>query len=626
MCAVNPGSPFGVILARDQMVAMRDGVRLATDIYRPANGADPAPGRWPTVLVRFGYDKDTRFWVPSLVKRLVPEGYAVVVQDIRGRYASEGDYYHTVSDHEGPDGYDTVEWIAAQPWSDGRVGTAGVSLGSSVQSAMALHRPPHLGAMVLEDGPLSYFDNGVRQGGAMEMRSIAWTFYPAIDSREVRARPEVLGRLEEGLAGLRGLLSGQPFESGKTPLAVVPRFEAELLSYATEGSFIDYWKQDSLWYDDMERHADVPTLIRCGWYDSYSLDMPRYYQRLVAEHDSPTRLIMGPWIHGSPQLTYAGDADFGPDAAMDMDEVRLRFFDRWLRNDAAVGEGPPVRIFVMGGGSGLRNADGRLDHGGLWRDEQEWPLARTDYVSYFPHAGGELAPTEPTVSEVSLTFEYDPADPVPTISANASGFSELLPIPEGVRPQFVTTQARLRTVVAQGASDQRTRPGVFGAEPPYGALAERQDVLVFETAPLERAVEVTGPIVVNLWVSSSARDTDFTAKLVDVYPPGADYPDGYALALADSIQRARFREGYESEVLMEPEKAYQVAVELPPTSNLFAPGHRIRLDISSSNFPRFDPNPNTGEPIGRHTKTVAALNTVYLDSERPSHVVLPVIP
>ena len=289
---------YGVIVARDLMVPMRDGVRLATDVYRPAEDGEPVSGRWPAVLARFGYDKDMRFWIQPLVERLVSEGYAVVVQDIRGRYKSEGDYYHTVSSAEGTDGYDTVEWTAAQNWCDGRVATTGVSLGASVQGAMAMHRPPHLAAMMLEDGPLSYFHNGIRQGGAMELRSVAWAFYPAVDSKEAREDARVREHIEDGMAHLGDLLLGLPLKEGQTPLSLAPRFEAELLDYCTHGEFTDYWRQDCLWYDDMERHADVPTLIRCGWYDSYSLGMSHYFQRLVAEHKSPTQLIYGPWIHG----------------------------------------------------------------------------------------------------------------------------------------------------------------------------------------------------------------------------------------------------------------------------------------------------------------------------------------
>ena len=607
------------------MVPMRDGVRLATDVYRPAEDGEPVSGRWPAVLARFGYDKEMRFWIQPLVERLVPEGYAVVVQDIRGRYKSEGDYYHTVSSAEGTDGYDTVEWTAAQNWCDGRVATTGVSLGASVQGAMAMHRPPHLAAMMLEDGPLSYFHNGIRQGGAMELRSVAWAFYPAVHSREARADAGVLEHIEDGMAHLGDLLLGLPLKEGQTPLSVAPRFEAELLDYCTHGEFSDYWRQDCLWYDDMERHADVPTLVRCGWYDSYSLGMSHYFQRLVSEHKSPTQLIYGPWIHGSPHLTYAGDVDFGTEAAVDMDEVRSRYFGRWLKDGHDGRDDAPVRIFVMGGGDGRRNTDGRLNHGGRWRDEEEWPLVRAEQVRYHVHGDGSLNEDTPVGDDAALTYVYDPQRPVPTISANASGFYKLIPPPEGVRPQFVTTTARMRSIVAQGASDQVATPEIFGGQPPYGPLAVRDDVLVFQTEPLESELEVTGPIFVKLWVSSSEVDTDFTAKLIDVHPPSDDYPDGYAMNLCDSVQRMRYRNGYETAEMMRPGEVYEVTVELPPTSNLFVAGHRVRVDVSSSNFPRFEPNPNTGEPMGRHTRTIEATNTVYVDSSRPSHVVLPII-
>jgi putative CocE/NonD family hydrolase len=195
-----------------------------------------------------------------------------------------------------------------------------------------------------------------------------------------------------------------------------------------------------------------------------------------------------------------------------------------------------------------------------------------------------------------------------------------------MNPFYVTPRSRMRSIVREGGAHQKEEPGIVGARPPFPPLAARSDVLVFQTEPLEEAVEVTGPILVKLWISSSATDTDFTAKLIDVYPPNVDYPEGYHLNLVDSIIRTRFRTGWEREELMTPGEIYPVQIQLPPTSNLFAAGHRIRLDVSSSNFPRFDVNPNTGEPVGRHTHAVVAHNAVYVDGEHPSQVILPVIP
>ena len=224
-----------------------------------------------------------------------------------------------------------------------------------------------------------------------------------------------------------------------------------------------------------------------------------------------------------------------------------------------------------------------------------------------------------------MTYVHDPGHPVPTVSATG-GVTELLPFPEGFDPETGDPRDYTQTIYPEGGAHQEESPDLVGARPPYPLLADRTDVLVFQTEPLEADVEVTGGIEVVLWVSSSAVDTDFTAKLLDVYPPSEDYPDGYHLNLADSIIRARYRNGFERAEMMKPGEVYRVGIPLPPISNLFRAGHRIRLDIASSNFPKFDVNPNTGEPMGRHTRTIRARNCVFLDSGHPSHVVLPIIP
>jgi predicted acyl esterase len=295
----------------------------------------------------------------------------------------------------------------------------------------------------------------------------------------------------------------------------------------------------------------------------------------------------------------------------------------------------------MGGGTGRLTPEGKLDHGGRWRAEHEWPLARTLATTLFlrsaratpgapassssatrPPADGayRLDPDRPPTDAQPAQFTFDPRNPVPTVGGAVTGFYELLPIPPGMNTLYVSPRARMRSLVLDGPCDQRTGPEIVGARPPYGRLADRPDVLVFQTDPLPAAVEVTGAIEVVLWVSSSALDTDFTAKLVDVYP------HGYEMLLVDSILRVRFRDGFDRERPLVPGQPSRVSIPLPPISNLFAVGHRIGLHVSSSNFPRFDVNPNTGEPLGRHTRAVMAENTVYLDRARASHIVLPVIP
>jgi len=337
------------------------------------------------------------------------------------------------------------------------------------------------------------------------------------------------------------------------------------------------------------------------------------------------KLIMGPWTHGMMDLNHSGDVDFGPGAGIDFDALQLRWFDHWLKGlDTGIMKEPPVKIFVMGGGDGRRNSDGKLNHWGRWRFENEWPLARTKYTNYYLHRGGLLSFEAPLEEESSDSFQYDPRNPVPTVGGNISALVEVLPPTKGVPDLGPLT--RMKPVVEAGAFDQTERPDVFGCKPPYLPLSSRHDVLVYSTEELNRDLEVTGPVTVGLWASSSAVDTDFTAKLIDAYPPSQDYPEGYAMNLTDSIVRARYRDSRESAQLMRPREIYRLTITLYPTSNLFKAGHKIRLDISSSNFPRFDLNPNTGEPLGENTQTLVACNTIYHDHPHSSHVVLPVIP
>lgn len=319
---------------------------------------------------------------------------------------------------------------------------------------------------------------------------------------------------------------------------------------------------------------------------------------------------MGPWIHGQQAQHAHGQVSFGQEAAIaDQLAWRKEWFDRWLKGiDNSVGRAAPftapVRIFVMGTGSGRKTPDGFLDHGGYWRDEQEWPLARTRYTRFYLRADGRLSTQPPLEDEAATDYDFDPRDPVPSIGGNVSSAEGIL---------------------LQGAWDQRGGPHIWNWQRPL-PLSARRDVLVFQTEPLDADLEVTGEIEVRLWASSSAVDTDFTAKLIDVYPSNEDFPGGFDLNLEDGIVRARFRESLTEEKLMTPGRVYEFTIRLYPTANVFKKGHRIRLDISSSNFPRFDVNPNTGEPLNRHRRMVVATNTIYHDRSRPSHIVLPVVP
>lgn len=626
---------YGVIVARDVMVPMRDGVRLATDIYWPAIDGERVAGPLPVILGRTSYDKTwPELWVEPVANFFAPRGYAVVLQDQRGRSASEGtgQYHHTANPLEGQDGYDTVEWIADQPWSSGRVGMVGSSHGGIVQTAASLHRPPHLTAIWVDVAPTNIFAHQSREGGAMSLQMFGALFMHAYDSQEIRDDPAAQREVIEGWEGIGWLVSEMPFRPGETPLRRVPNLEKVLFHYYYDGEYNDLWAMETCdQASHFARAADIPGVFSGGWYDPFAVATTGQYAAMSAKNDTPQRLLMGPWLHQGMRsgATSSGDVDFGSEAGFGSpvyNAMRLRWFDRWLKDiDTGVEDDPPVRIFVMGGGSGRRNAQGRMDHGGTWWSEAEWPPARTVLKTLYLRSGGGLTEETPGEDEASTSYIHDPEHPVPSIAASVTGLSELVPVPGRVDPDRWPPRYRGRPLLVEGGAHQKEEPDRFGSSPPYPLLANRPGVLVFETTPLEEDTEVTGALEVTLWISSSSVDTDFTAKLLDVYPPSADYPNGYHLNLADSIIRCRFRDGYDRAELMEPDKPYEVRIAVPPTSNLFVAGHRIRVDVASSSFPKFDVNPNTGEALGRHTHTIKARNTVFTDAAHPSRIVLPVI-
>ncbi len=617
---------YGIVIAKDVMVPMRDGVRLASDIYRPAQEGEPVAGQWPTILARTSYDKSAQRYVDSIPDFFTPRGYVVVLQDLRGRYRSEGfgQYFHTANVREGVDGYDSIEWIAAQPWSNARVGMVGSSHVAMVQTAAALYRPPHLTAIWPDVGPTNIYAHMSREGGAMALHMFGALFLHAQDSQEAQRDPDAWKTIVDAMEHMRDLVLSMPFKPGQTPLRAVPNLEKTLFDYYYRGTYDEWWAQDCNDFSaHFARHADIPGTYSGGWFDPFAIATTTYFAAMSKQNSAPQRLIMGPWTHmGSRNtLSWAGEVDFGPDSVWGFPKVnpdQERWFDRWLKGVSnGVEQEPPVRIFVMGGGNGQRNAEGRLNHGGRWRSEHEWPLARTQYTPYYLQRSGALDTEASATGAQSFTF--DPQHPVPTVGGAVTAFFEMAPMPhlDPFWVKYMPPWVRMRNIVTDGPVDQRETPDIVGARPPFPRLEDRPDVLVFRTPPLDHDLEVTGPISVHLWISSSASDTDFTAKLID------EYPNGFALNLVDSILRVRYREGWDHETLMQPGTVYPVTLQLPPTSNLFARGHRVRLDISSSNFPRFDVNPNTGEPVGRHTHTEVATNTVHFGQ---SQVILPAIP
>ena len=594
------------LTVREVMVPMRDGVLLATDLYFPPDFS----GRAPVLLERLPYDKcganhadrsraePEPLSKPQIARRFAEAGYIYALQDCRGRYASEGTFIKYLN--EGEDGFDTLAWLVAQGWCDGRIGTLGLSYGAHVQTALAALEPPGLAAMFLDSGGFSSaFDSGIRQGGAFELKQLTWALKHARLSPLTRSDP---GR-REALAAIdiAEWVGVQPWTTGSSPLAAAPEYEAYVLDQWSRETFDDFWRHPALYArGNYEHFADVPMVHMSSWYDPYALTAIENFVGLSRVKRSPVRLVMGPWTHGQRSVTYAGDVDFGPHATLDGAiapdylALRLAWFDRHLRGrDAPDYLAAPVTLFVMGGGSGRRTPEGRLDHGGAWLRTDTWPPRSVTPTPFY--LGQDFLGREMPESAGSGDFVHDPLDPVPTVGgAIASG----------------------APLMVAGAFDQRDASG----QP----LADRRDVLVFETLPLERDVAVIGDVEATLYVSSSAVDTDIAIRLIDVHPPSADYPEGYAINLSHGILRLRFRNGYERPEPMEPGQIHKVRVRAFPTANLYKAGHKIRLDIAGSNFPHFDINPNTGAPAGVPSEPIIARNRIHFSPEHPSSILLPV--
>ena len=602
-----------VIIRRDLKVRMRDGVHLLTDVYLPPGRQAASAAKLPTILIRTPYNKEHGYKREVDPQRYVEGGFAMVVQDCRGSYKSEGDFYHGVS--EADDGYDTIEWISRQPWSNGKVGMTGVSYVAAVQSAAAASGTKHLSSMFHVKAPMDYYQHGFRQSGTFLLYTVPIAFMHASKTQMARQDSLLEGALIAAGENSAEWLARMPLKKGLTPLSRTPRVERWFFDMLNQTDYDEFWKSVPLWQpvEYLDQYADVPGYYVGGWYDLYREES--FYPALTRLKEQPVKLLMGPWTHmGFGHV--AGDVDFGAEAELsnaNYQDLQVRWFNETLGGKkTGILDEPPVRIFVMGGGSGEKTSEGKLSHGGRWRNEQQWPLARAESTPFYFHHDGSLSADKPRQDNMSAMFLYDPKQPVPTIG----GTSYFL---AGQNPG-----GGWDLFVPYGPQDQRESPDYFGCGT-HLPLSSRQDILVFQTPPLQEDVEVTGPLTVRLWASSSAVDTDFTAKLIDVYPPSSDYPDGYAMNLADGIIRARYRNGFEKPELLVPNEVYQISIDVFPTSNLFVKGHRIRVDISSSNYPAFDPNPNTGDPYMTGGKCIIAQNTVHLATDRPSHIVLPIV-
>lgn len=585
-----------VLVETDVMVTMADGVRLATDIYRPAG----ENGRLPVILTRTPYNKKGS---KKHGEYFASHGYIFVAQDTRGRYASEG-VWHWMTD-DGNDGADCARWIIAQPWSDGKIGMLGTSYVGGTQHAMALAKAPGLATVIPVDAVSNCGVQSMRNAGAFEMRFWNWIMLNAGRGSNAAQDPGTEAALKEMADNRLSYLPHLPLRHGLTPLKLAPEYEDWLIKAMRHGADDDFWRQNNI-IDHAADYKDIPVYLVGGWYDSWAGNTTANFRALTPALKSDVFLIMGPWIHGQQSKSSHGQVDFGPEAAIS-DELawRLEWYDHALKGKTnSVGKSAPfarkVRYFTMGTGDAGRTDQGLLRHGGEWHDSDTWPPEGSRPTSYYLGSNGRLS-TSP--QQGSSSYVFDPRQPVPTIGGNISSGDGIM---------------------LQGAWDQRGGPHVWNWQQPL-PLSSRNDILVFQTEPLQADLEITGELEVRLWVSSDCVDTDFTAKLVDVHPPSPHWPGGFDLNITDGICRARFRDSLKKEKLLEPGKAHPLTIRLYPTSNVFKKGHRLRLDISSSNFPRFDVNPNTGEPLQQHRRMQTAVNTVLHDADHPSHIVLPVM-
>ena len=572
---IRPSEPIHKVKVLHEVECrMRDGTNISTDVYMPAEG-----GPFPTLMTRSPYGKYSEATVLRHIYQ-AQKGYAVVSQDVRGRFDSEGEFYPFIT--EATDGHDAVEWAASQPWSTGKIGMYGGSYLGFTQWQAAQGNSPHLAALVPEVAYSNLYHNWVYTGGAFQLGfDLSWGLAASARTHQRRYLwvPEEI-HLNSSWWHLPLITSDE----------AMGRKSKLWRDWINHPSYDDYWRSMSP-VDEHYSEIEVPAYSLAGWFDVFLQGALNNFMGMT-EHGKTEKarrhqkILVGPWIHfiaNRESWRKTGDIDFGPNAVMNLYEEENRWFDYWLKGiDNGVVDEPRVKLFVMGVNK--------------WREADEWPLPETQYTPYYLHSEGNanslfgdgVLSSAPPEEETPDEYVYDPEHPVMTIGGS-------------------TCCAEIFVPVSMGPRDQR--PNEY-----------RPDVLVYQTPPLDRDIEVTGPVKLVLYASSSARDTDFTAKLVDVYP------GGYAMNVAQGIQRARYRDSWEDPSLLEPGRVYEYTIDLWSTSNCFQKGHRILVEVTSSNFPQFDRNPNTGNTFGQDAELQKANQKVFHDREHQSHILLPVIP
>ncbi|MCC6427817.1 MAG: CocE/NonD family hydrolase [Phycisphaerales bacterium] len=548
---------------------MRDGVNLSANIFRPAS-----PGKRPIILSRTPYNKaGTGKGGVDRRRKFIEAGYIWVDVDVRGRGDSDGQFRPLFN--EGDDGYDTIEWCGRQPWSTGKVGMLGGSYGGYVQLAAAVRQPPSLACIAPTVACPDPFVDGLFMGptGLPGPICVSWYHYTA-------------GRLNQSSAGSdwAKIFKHRPLITLDDAMGMDIPFWNSMIEHA---QLSDWWEEAR--YQNKLDKLTVPCLHISGWYDDEQVSTIINYTQASTKAPPQVarnqKLLMGPWPHNANASTKIGNLDFGKDAVIDMDALLLRWFDRWLKGTQnGIENEKPVRIFLMGANT--------------WRDEETWPILGTRFAKFFIHSAGNanssngdgmlstLMPSSPGAlsydSSDADRYTYNPADPVPFITD--ASFSQV------------------------------------GGPDDYQQVEKRDDVLVYTTPPLTAQVDICGPIEAKLWATTDAPDTDFTVRLCIVRA------DGVSQRLCDGIVRARFRDGMDKPRLISPGKPLDYTIDMWSTCQSFMPGERIRIEISSSSFPQWDTNPNTGERLGFEQSMRSANQVIHHSALHPTHIVLPILP
>jgi len=592
----------------DAVLPLEDGVELVADVYLP-DGVGP----WPSIVERTPYGRRLAR-IEEFGEAVTAAGFAFVAQDVRGR-GDSGGHFHMLTNvpDEGIDGEATLRWIRAQPWCNGEFATVGGSFSAANQQALALRKPGGLRTQILRDSGTNYWRRMLRFHGLFNVGMVLpWVLSQAADSQIARQDHSTRTALLQMRSDLESWLDRLPLRRGESPLARCPEYEEiyfKMLETSDDGP---YWQNPTARLEGRwnEYPRDVSILLISGWFAHHCAANLDKLRELGSRSSKPVCLIVGPWIHGPHMVdrTHAGEVEFGAEAAK-FAPMRSLWLD-WLEQTLSCRKAmslPRVAYFLMGTGDGHRTVEGRYFHGGAWRTSDVWPPVGTKLDQLFLQGDGRLDRCRPEQKDQYSEYVFDPNDPCPSIGGNNQQVEDL------------------DAFILSGPWDQRCREWFAACHGKTNPLSNRNDVLCFRSDPLDDEVEVTGEPYLYLWAATDAPDTDFIVRLVDEYPASDLHPNGLALALCEGAVRLRYRDDRASEELVTPGATYALRIELSPTSNLFKRGHRIRLDVTSSAFPAYDVNPNSGEPLGRSITERVARQQVHHSRSASSYVELPVV-